>query len=81
MQKKMKKIDREVLLHPKSRKSVFSVRDSLKVLYTVKPLPQEILYLLKYGEIVILVSRTSDFKPRGRGNFFFISPKKSLKKL
>jgi hypothetical protein len=33
-------------------------------------------YLLKYGEIVILVSRTSDFKPRGRAEFFFIlSPK------
>ena len=30
--KKMKKFDREVLPHPKSRKSVFSVRDSLSVL-------------------------------------------------
>ena len=28
--KKMKKFDREVLPHPKSRKSVFSVRDSLR---------------------------------------------------
>jgi hypothetical protein len=27
--KKMKKFDREVILHPKSRKSIFSVRDSL----------------------------------------------------
>jgi hypothetical protein len=48
---------------------------------TVKPLPYETLYqyLLRIGEIVILVSRTSDFNPEVERKFFFLSPKKASK--
>jgi hypothetical protein len=36
-------------------------------------------YLLRIGEIVILVSRTSDFNPEVERKFFFLSPKKASK--